>query len=73
MGEFTMLLYWGMVLGIGFCAGCGIVALGGLTVIKFLAWLEIKIWGKKHAKKTTVRCSKDGANGNAGGVLPPER
>ena len=73
MGDSIMLLSWGLVLGIGFALGTMGIALCGVMIIKFFAWLEQKIWGKKHVKKTTVRCSKDGANGNAGGVLPPER
>ena len=73
MGEYLMFLSFGLVFGVGFSAGCGVVGVSALTLFKFLASMEQVIWGKKHAKKTTVRCSKDGANGNAGGVLPPER
>ena len=73
MDDCLMLLCWGVVFGLGFAFGTAGVGAVAVIFIKFLAYAEYKFFGGKHAKKTTVRCSKDGAHGNAGGVLPPEK
>ena len=73
MDEYLMFLSFSVVCGVGFALGTVGIAFCGVIIIKIIAWGEYKLLGGRRAKKTTVRCSKDGANGDAGGVLPPEK
>ena len=74
MGDYILFMSYGLVFGLGFALGTAGVGAVAVIFIKFLAWGEYKFFGGKNAKKKAVTgSSKDWKNGDAGGVLPPER